>query len=335
MKKQKSRPVTMAVASTAEAFFRERLQPQITDWIRIGLEHYVGKVGSFSGFAPLEGYFSFDAPVSEGLAAIKATLDSEGGSKLRNGLAQTLDHLPVTIETAAVIKEVLYCAKRVDASEIFRYLPAKMKGMSQSEGAFFEVSSKEIGGRNLFEVAFQITADMPVEGSGWVLEELVATSLFHFSQAGLALDALCRKDPDNFPAHFDRLREDLDKMFLVYETPDDIKRQLAKRIIKSIGLNVFSEKHYLLRFEATHNRTNDNWFHGYLFTDTRPLLREIDGKIAWADSDPATWHALSPKPGPVPPPPPPPVKKPEPEEHNDPQTIFVIWRRRTGLRIAA
>ena len=328
MKKQKSPPEVAAVAPTAEAFFMERSQPQITDWIRIGLEHYVREESSFSGFAPLEGYFPFDAPVSEGLAAINATLNSEGGSKLRNGLAQTLDYLPVTIETAPVIKEVLYCAKRVDASEIFRYLPA-MKGLSQSQGAFFEVSSKEIGGRTLFEVAFQVTADMPVEGSGWVLEELVATTLFHFSQAGLALDALCRKDPDNFPAHFDRLRDMLDEMFVVYETPDDIKRQLAKRIITSISLNLFSQKHYELRFEATSNRTNDDWFFDYLFTGTRSLLQLSGGKIAWAGLEPATWYLLRQKPVPGwQPLPPPPPAEPEPEEHDDSQTILVFWRHR-------
>jgi len=323
--------------STAKGFLSERSQEQIADWVRIGLEHYVREAGGFGGFAPLEQYFDLDLPVAEGFAALDAVVDSAGKSKLRNAIAHTLDALPVNPETASIIKQVLYCARRISAPEIFRYLPKKMKGMSHSEGEFFQASSEEIGGRTLFDVAFQVTADMPVAGSEWVLKELIATVHFHFSQSAIALDALCRIDPANFPTHFETLRDGLRQMFATYKMPTNVKRLLAKRLITSIGLNLFSDKHDRIRFEASSNRANDNWFYYYLFEDSNPLLLLDGARIAWADQQTKKWYMLAANPDPIwlphftrvleP--------KPEQEEYADSTRTMTLWARLSGKAVAA
>ena len=179
-----ARKKAIANIVTAHQFVGERSTEQISGWIRVGIEHYIRQEGSLAGFTPVEPYFDSDLPLSEGLAAIYTEVDADGRSKLRNALALALDYLPVTVNTAPLIKEILYSARRLPAPEIFRCLPEKIRGMREPIGGSFEAASREVGGRTLFEVAFQIAVDMPVAGLV-VLNELIASRNFDDSLSRL------------------------------------------------------------------------------------------------------------------------------------------------------
>jgi hypothetical protein len=274
---------------TARKYFDERSIKELSEWVRVGIEHYILQQGSLAGFTPIQQYFNSDLPISEGLAFIYAEVNAEGRSKLRNALALALDYLPVNEETAPFIKELLYAARRLPAPEIFSFLPKKIKSISSGLQA-----DSHIDGRTLFEVAFQVVVDMPVADSLDVLNELIGSRNFDDSLSLLALDALCRVDPRHFPDHFNKLRDRIGRMFERYNTPPRMKRLLAKHILTSIGLKLFGQHHARLRIGAGYRSATDNWFYECLFEgpDKILTLSPTSNDIAWTDQNAKSWFPL-------------------------------------------
>ena len=204
-------------------------------WLKAGLEAYLLEGAGAWAFPGADGEIA--APgnlfLYQGLCESYRKLTAEQRKRYRRGLANVLASLEPSHRNVPIFEHLLSLASALPAPEILRVLPALV-----GNGYFGLVKGDEEG--DLFALTLLTVARFagPRPDVLTCLNELIRNSRhFDIAYSGIALEALCRADPEGFLGHMAAMRKPLGAMFQEFQVADDVKRGYAVSILDAIGLS--------------------------------------------------------------------------------------------------
>jgi len=247
-------------------------------WLRTGLEGYLLEDEGVWAFDPLAVFFGHDEDIVLDLRNIYRVFSSRQQGLFRQAVANLIANLGPIERNVPIFERLLQVAAILPAgSEVLPVLSARVANTE-----FFGLT-KNREGKSLFDLTMLAVTELtaPTKEAVDCLHALIASPYFESAYAGLALASLCRADGMHLTDHMERLRWKLDAMFRDYKTDYALKRQLAKKILDSIGL----EQVALALPERVHSdyKYCNDWFLKALFVNesgSSPLLatEQINGK---------------------------------------------------------
>jgi len=240
----------------------------IETWLRVGLEGYFLEGGSPWSFDPLGAYIGHADNIALDIRNIYRACPAVIQAKIRVAVAHLMAAMPAENRYYRVFEALFHIAAVLQVTEIFRVVPtcASLSALREDEK---DPSS------SLFATAITTVAEIaiPTEDSYRCLQDLITCRQFESAYAGLALVALCRVMPEQFPEHFAFLRGAVGRMFKEYEVDTPGKRRLAIDVFDAVPLNAFAEGFNRLSLPVTADPDSDNWFLNALCSGKNSVLR--------------------------------------------------------------
>ncbi|MBF0564619.1 MAG: hypothetical protein HQK89_05195 [Nitrospirae bacterium] len=240
---------------------------QFAVWLRTGFEDIHHKTARLKAFSPLHYFVGQLDDLTDELKNIYNMLSSSAQTQFRLGIAIALLNLPSEFRYVQVVRELLHLAGRVHADEILN------SAVQQVGNGFFGMSEHDEG-REIFALTLNIVAGLsPAKGVGDALRRLVASTFFRYNYSPMAFIALCRAEPEDFPAHLTLLRNCFTRLHRengttnAYLTANQFVHYVDPSVIaKNLCRCSFSRNSDIDPFKA------DNWLVKELFSgDKSPL----------------------------------------------------------------
>lgn len=258
-------------------YFHDFTEADFEGWLKAGMEAYLLEAAGAWAFPGAAGEIA--APgnlfLYQGLCESYRQLTAEQRKRYRLGLANVLASLEPAHRNVPIFEHLLSLAVALPAPEILRVLPARV-----GNGFFGLVKDEEHG--DLFALTLLTVARFaaPRPDVLMCLNELIRNSR-HFDRAysGVALEALCRAEPEGFVRHMAAMRERLRAMFQEFQISDDVKRGYAVSVLEAVGLQRVVHAWPVLKYfdNQSENAALDNWFVLALLQGVdAPLLCEQD-----------------------------------------------------------
>lgn len=215
-------------------FFDDFTEADFEGWLKAGMEAYLLEGAGAWAFPGAAGELA--APgnlfLYQGLCESYQQLTAEQRRRYRLALSNVLASLEPLDRNIPIFEHLLSLAAALPAPEILRVLPARV-----GKGFFGLVKGGEEG--DLFALTLLTVARFaaPRPDVLMCLNELIRNSRpFDSAYSGVALEALCRADPEGFVSHMVAMRELLRAMFQEFQVSDEVKRGYAVSILDAIGL---------------------------------------------------------------------------------------------------
>ena len=215
-------------------YFKGFTEADFEGWFKAGMEAYLLEGAGAWAFPGAAGEIA--APgnlfLYQGLCESYRQLTAEQRKRYRLGLANVVASLEPVRHNVPIFEHLLSLAAALPAPEILRVLPACV-----GNGYFGLVKGDDEGDPFALTLLTVARFAGPRPDVLTCLNELIRNSRhFDIAYSGIALEALCRADPEGFVGHMAAMREPLRAMYQEFQVPDEVKRGYAVSILDAIGL---------------------------------------------------------------------------------------------------
>jgi hypothetical protein len=227
-----------------------------------------------TAFEPLNYFVRSQDDLTGQLKEIYDTLSPLVQDEFRIGIAKAIADLPRESKSFPILRELLYLAGRIPATETVSHLIRRVGN------GFFGMPADE-GGAGLFALTLNIVAGMDFHDAAFSVQRLAASKYFHYKYAPITFIALCRAEPDKFPEHLALLRSSFSRLHKEIGVKDAYFT--AHRFAHYVDMTLIRENMRKTMFDPSDSQSfdSDNWLWDASFLDGKlpsPLILNMHYK---------------------------------------------------------